>query len=501
MSAIHAPYSKLFKLRSRGSLIVATVILQAVVVGLGWFGTVELAKLGLGGRIQEQAIEQNTQAVNQMVSALRVMVGGPLSPEAEGWEVNEQLIEKLASFQGVSLDVLDENGRHIFRSAGVTETGKYGREVQAITPGPLKAEGTLLGNTVVTLLPGRETMLLKELRPGTVVTCEAQWFGEPATLCVRWDDVANVKLIAFQTRASLKKAEAKFTEGVLWWSGAAGTVVLGITVLGSAFLVRRYDTVLLRLNRTLEDEVERRLRRALSIRNGLVFGLAKLADYRDTDTGKHLERICKYCEILGQQLIGKHPEVNRAWVDLLKLASSMHDIGKVGIPDSILLKPGPLTPEERTQMQTHSNIGAETLLAIRQHVGDDELINMSIHVAMCHHEKYDGTGYPNKMAREQIPLSARIVALADIYDAMTSKRVYKDAMSHEQAKEMILNSKGTHLDPMVVQAFEEVQEQFDMVRAQLQPAGGAVEQRDPSLFVDQNVVASTMLIAKTRKAA
>jgi len=470
--------------------------LQAVVVGFGWIGTVQLAKLGLAGRIQEQAVEQNTQAVNQMVSALRVMVGGPLSPDAEGWEENEHLIEKLASFQGLSLDVLDESGRHIFRSAVSGEQGKRGGEKK----GPTKATGAQLGNTVITLQPGRETMLLKELRPGTVVTCEAEWFGEPATLCVRWDEVAKVKLIAFQTQESLKGAEAKFTKDVLWWSGAAGTVVLGITVLGSAFLVRRYDTVLLRLNRTLEDEVERRLRRALSIRNGLVFGLAKLADYRDTDTGKHLERICKYCEILGIQLIGKHPDVNRAWVELLKLSSSMHDIGKVGIPDSILLKPGPLTPEERTQMETHSSIGAETLLAIRKHVGDDELINMSVHVAMCHHEKFDGTGYPNRLTGEQIPLSARIVALADIYDALTSKRVYKDAMSHEQAMGLILNYKGTHLDPLVVQAFEEVQEQYEVVRAQLQPVGGAVEQREPSLFTEQDVIASTFT-AGTRRAA
>lgn len=473
------------------------MILQAVVVGLGWIGTVHLAKLGLAGRIQEQAIEQNTQAVNQTVSALRLMVDGPLAPEAPGWEENEQLIRKLTSFQDVSLDVLDEKGRHIFRSMCEEELGRRGKMDQA----PSTATGTFVGNTVVTLLPGRETMLLKELRPGTVVTCEATWFGEPVTLCVRWDDVAKVKLIAFQSQASLKRAEAKFTKGVLWWSGAAGTVVLGITVLGSAFLVRRYDTVLLRLNRTLEDEVERRLRRALSIRNGLVFGLAKLADYRDTDTGKHLERICKYCEILGNQLIGKHPEVNRAWVELLKLASSMHDIGKVGIPDSILLKPGALTPEERRQMETHSSIGAETLLAIRKHVGDDELINMSIHVAMCHHEKFDGTGYPNKLSREQIPLSARIVALADIYDALTSKRVYKDAMSHEQAMGLILNYKGTHLDPMVVQAFVEVQEQFDIVRAHLQPAGGQVEQREPSLIIEQDIFASTFTTGTRRMAA
>jgi len=246
-------------------------------------------------------------------------------------------------------------------------------------------------------------------------------------------------------------------------------LVLGITILGSAVLVRKYDTIVFRFNRQLGEEVERRTRRGLAIRNGMLFGLAKLADYRDTDTGKHLERICKYSELLATQLLGAFPEVDRSWIDLLKLASSMHDIGKVGIPDLILLKPGRLTPEERSQMESHAAIGADTLLAIRSRVGDDDLLNMSIQVALCHHEKVDGTGYPNHLFGDQIPLCARIVALADMYDALTSKRVYKNAMTHEAARNTIMQVRGTHFDIRIADAFDSIQNQFDTVRAQLQP--------------------------------
>jgi putative two-component system response regulator len=246
-------------------------------------------------------------------------------------------------------------------------------------------------------------------------------------------------------------------------------MVLAITIGGSIILVNNYDTIVMRFNRKLEEEVDRRTRRGLAIRNGLVFGLAKLADYRDTDTGKHLERICRYCELLAQHLHGKHPEIDRAWIERLKLASSMHDIGKVGIPDSILLKPGALTPEERRQMETHAAIGADTLIAIRNHVGDDDLLNMSVQVALCHHEKFDGTGYPNKLSGDQIPLCARIVALADMYDALTSKRVYKAAMGHEKARAIIEEQHGRHFDPSICEAFTQIHTQFDAARAQLQP--------------------------------
>ncbi len=228
---------------------------------------------------------------------------------------------------------------------------------------------------------------------------------------------------------------------------------------------RRYRDALEQTNESLNKEVARQVKAGLAKRNALIFGLAKLADYRDTDTGAHLERIGFYARIIADALSEKYPEINARWIDRIVLASSLHDIGKVGIADSILLKPGRLSPEERTEMEKHALIGADTLLAIRSKLGPDEFIDMGIEIALGHHEKWDGTGYPFGIKGQDIALSARIVALADFYDAVTSKRVYKDAMSHEEASELIQSLRNTHFDPDVADAFFANQSKFNTIRA------------------------------------
>ncbi len=227
---------------------------------------------------------------------------------------------------------------------------------------------------------------------------------------------------------------------------------------------RRYKDNLEQANAELVKEVNKQVNAGLAKRNALIFGLAKLADYRDTDTGAHLERIGLYARVLADALSHKHEEINAGWIDRIVLASSLHDIGKVGIPDSILLKPGRLTDQERSAMQKHTLIGADTLLAIRAKIGADEFIDMGVEIALQHHEKWDGTGYPFGLKGTNISLSARIVALADFYDAVTSKRVYKDAMSHEQASELIRELRGSHFDPQVADAFFENEHEFNAIR-------------------------------------
>ncbi len=246
------------------------------------------------------------------------------------------------------------------------------------------------------------------------------------------------------------------------------SVALGVFLLTAAVLFmasRRYHDTVERANVELQAEVARQVREGLAKRNALIFGLAKLADYRDTDTGAHLERIGLYARLLANQLRGTNPCIDDAWIDRLVLASSLHDIGKVGIPDGILLKPGPLTPEERAEMETHTLIGADTLIAIRQKLGPDAFIDMGVEIALQHHEKWDGTGYPFGLARTDISLAARIVAMADFYDAVTSERVYKRAMTHAEAHDLILSLRGTHFDPAVVDAYLACAERFDRVRS------------------------------------
>jgi putative two-component system response regulator len=201
-----------------------------------------------------------------------------------------------------------------------------------------------------------------------------------------------------------------------------------------------------------------------------IFAMAKLAESRDPETGAHLERMRNYSRLLAQHLLdtGQMPgELTPEFVRLIYQTSPLHDIGKVGIPDSVLLKPGRLNDREFDIMKMHALLGAETLdAALRKYPGAKYLV-MARDIAVGHHERYDGTGYPNHLAGDLTPLCARIVALADVYDALTSKRVYKQAFSHDIARSMILQESGTHFDPRVVQAFTDTESEFTAIQERL----------------------------------
>lgn len=243
-------------------------------------------------------------------------------------------------------------------------------------------------------------------------------------------------------------------------------------------LSQTYDRMLERVNAGLEAEVAERLHQSLGARHALIFGLAKLADYRDAETGAHLERLCEYADLLARKLAAHYTEISEEWIAYLRLAVALHDIGKVGVPDSVLLKPGRLTIQERELVKRHTQIGADTLIDIRRRFGDDPLVNMGIQVTLQHHEKWDGTGYPFGLKEDQIALSARITALADFYDALTSERVYKGASSHEETVRLITEQRGKHFDPAIVDAFLAVQDKFDETRKRIQ--GDPDPNREPA---------------------
>lgn len=210
----------------------------------------------------------------------------------------------------------------------------------------------------------------------------------------------------------------------------------------------------------------------LETRDVTIFALARLAESRDTDTGEHLERVQKYCGCLARYLLEKQVfggEIDREFIHLIHQTSPLHDIGKVGIPDAILLKPGRLTPEEFDIMKRHTTIGAETLQAALDKYPNAKFLRMARDIALTHHEKFDGTGYPRGLAENDIPLCGRIVAVADVYDALTTKRVYKDAFSHEQAVQMIGEQAGRHFDPRIVDAFLACSEAFREINGTQRP--------------------------------
>ena len=201
-------------------------------------------------------------------------------------------------------------------------------------------------------------------------------------------------------------------------------------------------------------------RELLRSRHAVIFSLARLAESRDDETGQHLQRISMYTKILSSRLGETDPEIDEDWVHTVSITAALHDIGKVGIPDAVLLKPGPLTEDERLVMQKHTYIGGDTLLEIKQRWQDDLFVVTAAQIALSHHEKWDGSGYPYGTEGDNIPLPARLVALADVYDALTSKRVYKNAMSHEEARDVITEGSGSHFDPAVVEAFLAVETTF-----------------------------------------
>lgn len=202
---------------------------------------------------------------------------------------------------------------------------------------------------------------------------------------------------------------------------------------------------------------------SLESRNLTIFTLAKLAESRSPETGAHLERMREYCRVLAERLSRnkKYASVVDAdYVHLIYLTSPLHDIGKVGIQDSVLLKGGPLTDKEFEIMKSHVRIGAETLAAAARYQPDAEFLRMAHDIALTHHEWYDGSGYPQGLVGDEIPLCGRIVALADVYDALTAKRVYKNAFTHDVAKSVILEEGGVHFDPDIVEAFLEAEQEF-----------------------------------------
>jgi HD-GYP domain-containing protein (c-di-GMP phosphodiesterase class II) len=235
--------------------------------------------------------------------------------------------------------------------------------------------------------------------------------------------LAALNVLAVFVVALLDAGDPSDTAAALLWAGALVTTA-GVCATIAAERSRRVSA--------LHDHKHEVIRR-----------LSRVVEYRDNDTGTHIERMSEYSAAIARRL-----DLPAAFVEALREASPLHDVGKVAVPDAILLKPGPLTPEERRVMERHAQVGHDMLAG-----SGSELLDLAAQIALSHHERYDGTGYPNRLAGEDIPLAGRIVAVADVFDALTSDRVYKRAMSVTDAVGIIRRERGAHFDPAVVDAF------------------------------------------------
>lgn len=219
-------------------------------------------------------------------------------------------------------------------------------------------------------------------------------------------------------------------------------------------------------NTYLESEVSKRTRELSRLQEMSIMALASLAEKRDNETGRHIQRTKLFVQELLLKLRESADEgfLSQEEIDLIVASAPLHDIGKVGIPDSILLKPGKLSADEFEVMKTHTTLGLDAILCAENFIHESEtFFKYAKEIIYCHHEKWDGSGYPQGLSGENIPLSARIMAAADVYDALTSKRVYKSAMSHEEAIAIIRESSGKHFDPKVVEMLLTLQDDFQAI--------------------------------------
>lgn len=219
-------------------------------------------------------------------------------------------------------------------------------------------------------------------------------------------------------------------------------------------------------NHQLEEMVRDQVKEIEASQMATIVALAKLAESRDDETGQHLERVQLLSRCLSDNLIpidGFSDKINAAYSSIIFNACSLHDIGKVGIPDHILLKPGKLNPEEFEIMKTHTLIGATNLESVYAKYPNNKLIGMGIAIARSHHERWDGSGYPDGLAGKAIPLEARIMSVVDVYDALRSERCYKQAIPHKETVEIITAAAGTQFDPNIIEVFATIDDEFERI--------------------------------------
>lgn len=223
-------------------------------------------------------------------------------------------------------------------------------------------------------------------------------------------------------------------------------------------------------NKHLESLVLDRTRKLAKMQDAIIMAMASLAETRDNETGNHIRRTQNYVAALARQL--KHlprfsSELTDENIELLYKSAPLHDIGKVGIPDNILLKPGKLTSEEFEIMKLHTNYGRETILSVERYLGEsNEFLRFAREITYSHQEKWDGSGYPENLSGDAIPISARLMAVADVYDALISRRVYKPAFSHDEAIDIMRKGRGTHFDPDIFDGFLKITEEFRQIALQ-----------------------------------
>ena len=276
--------------------------------------------------------------------------------------------------------------------------------------------------------------------------------------------LAAVPVIFLTAKAEIKDEQAGFNAGGVDYITKPISPPIVLARVSTHLKLKAASDFLKDKNAFLETEVQRRTREVQLIQDVTIMAMASLAETRDNETGNHIRRTQNYVLALAKKL-KSHRRFSAALddqtIEMLYKSAPLHDIGKVGIPDAILLKPGKLTAEEFEIIKTHTTIGRDTIAAAEKLIdGPSTFLRLAREIAHYHQEKWDGSGYPEGLRGDAIPVSARLMALADVYDALISKRVYKPPFPHEKAVAIITEGSGRHFDPDVVEAFLMIEGQF-----------------------------------------
>ena len=281
------------------------------------------------------------------------------------------------------------------------------------------------------------------------------------------DATRQVPVIFLTAKTEVEDEEMGFSVGAVDFIHKPISPPIVVARVKTHLEIKSWHDFLQDQNAWLQQQVEKRLSEINHLQDASICVMVSLAEFRDETTGNHIRRTQEYVRMLAHELakLPRHSALlTPSYIEQMSKSAPLHDVGKIAIPDHILLKPGKHTPEEFAIMKTHAQRGYDMLKRAGEHMGEQgEFLTLAMEIAGCHHEKWDGSGYPIGLAGDAIPLPARVMAVADVFDALLARRPYKEPMSTAQAISIILEGRGTHFDPDVVDAFMELQDELQHI--------------------------------------
>jgi putative two-component system response regulator len=322
---------------------------------------------------------------------------------------------------------------------------------------------------IASTVPGPDVILLDVMMPEMdgYETCR-RLKSNPAT--------AQIPIIFLTAKSQVSDEEMGLKLGAVDYISKPVSPPIVLARVATQLNLVRARNLLQDQNKNLESLVLDRTRKLAKMQDATIMAMASLAETRDNETGNHIRRTQNYVAVLARSLKDLprfSAELTDENIELLYKSAPLHDIGKVGIPDNILLKPGKLDSAEFEIMKLHTTYGRETILSVERYLGEsNEFLRFAREITYSHQEKWDGSGYPENLVGDAIPISARLMAVADVYDALISKRVYKPAFSHQEAIDIMRKGRGTHFDPEMLDVFMRISGEFDEIAKRFREAEG-----------------------------